>query len=1248
MDSTTTTISVDDVTHSTSSTPGINGSPNPQTTDVSNGLLDPHVTSGRAEADAVSMVSLRSVHAHRVVELQMMHTRRIEMQNQAMRRPRPSTAVLARRRSFKVYAFDASEASAEDRTLTWSSKHVLVRDHAGSDGKIRTTKYHLDGVGNTYEAIYDKSVRHVINSTFRGYNGAVLLLGEGLTHGASSTDSSTTHTSLCASLLHRVCEQFLLRCDATVTSDAGMRLRARVRAAVYAVVDNDIVDCLTPDVRNDHVDTESVSFDADGNAMIEGITTEILHAVDNLRTLAEKVQRHLSLTKRSKSTDVTIIHELHLVKASSTDSSGKQATPSATSDDECISGVFKLVQLARITPDVLGSYVGESSCDTDVSQHQGVAGVVTVVQMLAQAQAQAQQQQTPYSRTTLTSILRNALGGNCKTSLVIGLRHPPAPEPASTASNGLLHGLLHFGVDARNIRNKATPSRTFMAQRALLIAYRRSLGLAVEDDDGIGSEGDSEADSSDNDSGTPVSPRLPTSPASVASTASSPRSQHAEVGFAGPDDGPDDVGGPSFAFPARGTNTGTAAGTLHRRNSTSPTPEGDNRRRHSGDSGSGGPNSPDNADRYISAVARKREAVAAAARADRAAEDALLQARAALHAANKEGQNHPDMVFAFTSTSSPTGATGKTTTEATGTTTALHDENARLRAQLQESRAEATYLANTDWSKLIRAVTDSTVGVHRVSDTDDSAADGVFCGSELAWWLSNNVQGVETTSEAAFIAGLLLRMHVFIPTNCDPTSFVPSDEAWYRFTNTSTRAGLKLTPAIANVVGGADTDDARDALYNRRGIWEAPQVFTYDDDDDARSLVAEAESRPLLQAIMLQKKRSAITALVKQHGPGVCDSKGRTALHYAVIMNAARVCRLLVKHGADVNGEDCHGATPLMYACLKMHIESLTTLLRCGADLRQADAYGQTALHWATRHYSTAVLKCLVSQKACTPFVANLQDFTGHMSPVHWAISAHAHTHVDILLKAGADPRILDKQGKTAMDYCIHYDSPESLVAILNAVPDGIHCRNSAGQTPLQAVCDSMHPSAGCFKLLLRAKAVDVNAADMRLRTPLHACAQTNRLRIAQLLLDRGAQPSVVDVFGKTPLVMALEKGFDEFAGMMLTSMQKQTTNSTVLRRLSQVSVSTLGSTQGHEAHIVSQAPPPYEASRSVSGQGDSLHAIDETDQLPEASEDDDDFDIDPTDIEPANSRPQIARQEHKRKPPDVASRKSSSVCAVM
>lgn len=58
---------------------------------------------------------------------------------------------------------------------------------------------------------------------------------------------------------------------------------------------------------------------------------------------------------------------------------------------------------------------------------------------------------------------------------------------------------------------------------------------------------------------------------------------------------------------------------------------------------------------------------------------------------------------------------------------------------------------------------------------------------------------------------------------------------------------------------------------------EPPQVFTYDDDDDTGSLVAEAESQPLLHAIMFQKKRAVITALLKQHGPGM-----------------ARLCRLIV------------------------------------------------------------------------------------------------------------------------------------------------------------------------------------------------------------------------------------------------------------------------------------------------------------------------------------------------------------------
>lgn len=190
----------------------------------------------------------------------------------------------------------------------------------------------------------------------------MLLFGQELapaqgTH--SSADNAATPTSLYNNLLHRVCEQFLLRCDATVTSDAGMRLRARVRVAVYAVIDNVIIDCLADHARNDHVDVSSVSFDTDGNAVIEGITSEFLHSVSDLTALGEKVQRQVLRGKRSKSMDVNVVYEFHLVKSSKKDAGSKQtASSDNTDEDECISGVFKLVQLANVTSTALGAYLG--------------------------------------------------------------------------------------------------------------------------------------------------------------------------------------------------------------------------------------------------------------------------------------------------------------------------------------------------------------------------------------------------------------------------------------------------------------------------------------------------------------------------------------------------------------------------------------------------------------------------------------------------------------------------------------------------------------------------------------------------------------------------------------------------------------------------------------------------------------------------------------------------------------------------
>lgn len=250
------------------------------------------------------------------------------------------------------------------------------------------------------------------------------------------------------------------------------------------------------------------------------------------------------------------------------------------------------------------------------------------------------------------------------------------------------------------------------------------------------------------------------------------------------------------------------------------------------------------------------------------------------------------------------------------------------------------------------------------------------------------------------------------------------------------------------------------------------------------------------------------------------DAHGRTALHYAVIVNNPAACRFLVKQGADVDAPDFHGACPLLYASMKMHVDVVTALLSAGANLRIADAYGQTAIHWATRHYDTAVLKALLHNRQCDQVAVNQQDYTDYMTPIQWAIAWDGTPHVRLLLDAGADPLRMDRQGRSALDYCIHFNRPDCLTTVLAAYPRAVNSRNASGATPLLHA--SKAGTRACLEILLKSKHLDVNATDRTLSTPLHEAVKGRRKALTRRLIDRGAHCEAVNANGNTPLMCAI------------------------------------------------------------------------------------------------------------------------------
>jgi TonB family protein len=121
--------------------------------------------------------------------------------------------------------------------------------------------------------------------------------------------------------------------------------------------------------------------------------------------------------------------------------------------------------------------------------------------------------------------------------------------------------------------------------------------------------------------------------------------------------------------------------------------------------------------------------------------------------------------------------------------------------------------------------------------------------------------------------------------------------------------------------------------------------------------------------------------------------------------------------GADVNAEDASGWTALMYAAAGGSRGAIADLLRAGADPRHVSKRGETVVMVGAVHgfFDPALAKLAGN--------INEQDQRG-MTALMYLVKRASLDNVEAAIRAGADIRIRDKQGRTALHY-VNRDLPE-------------------------------------------------------------------------------------------------------------------------------------------------------------------------------------------------------------------------------
>ncbi|XP_071988518.1 KN motif and ankyrin repeat domain-containing protein 2 isoform X3 [Engystomops pustulosus] len=153
----------------------------------------------------------------------------------------------------------------------------------------------------------------------------------------------------------------------------------------------------------------------------------------------------------------------------------------------------------------------------------------------------------------------------------------------------------------------------------------------------------------------------------------------------------------------------------------------------------------------------------------------------------------------------------------------------------------------------------------------------------------------------------------------------------------------------------------------------------------------------------------------------MADTKGNTAVHYAVSQSNFTVVRQLLDTGlCDVNRQNKAGFTPLMLTALAAFrsnedIETVTQMLRLGDVNCRASQAGQTALMLAVSHGRLDVVRALLQ---CGADV-NVQDHDGSTA----LMCACEHGHVDIvsllLAVPNCDMTLTDHDGSTALSIAL-------------------------------------------------------------------------------------------------------------------------------------------------------------------------------------------------------------------------------------
>uniref|UniRef100_A0ABD2VWG2 Uncharacterized protein n=1 Tax=Trichogramma kaykai TaxID=54128 RepID=A0ABD2VWG2_9HYME len=268
---------------------------------------------------------------------------------------------------------------------------------------------------------------------------------------------------------------------------------------------------------------------------------------------------------------------------------------------------------------------------------------------------------------------------------------------------------------------------------------------------------------------------------------------------------------------------------------------------------------------------------------------------------------------------------------------------------------------------------------------------------------------------------------------------------------------------------------------------------------------------PLRLGLRSKSKRIVEALLDNGANPYLADDKGSTPLHtvskkkYDVYWAEILLARCGEESKAVwIDARDSFGNTPLILALSRGHRPLVDLLLRAGADPNLANAEGLTPLHFICESpnvdHDDALTKFFeINDGNRRAVQIDVRSRIGN-TPLHVAVGCFGGNYrrktVELLLRRGADPNLSNAKGET----CLH-----------------IICRRD------NVVDDDDEDDDNTLKIFFEindyfGRKLWIDVRDKKGNTPLHLALLAKRRKVAELLMNRGADLNLANADGSTPL----------------------------------------------------------------------------------------------------------------------------------